>query len=271
MIGKTNVGGGKKSGQYVWKRQILKGALVENTDFTELYIIKDDSTGTLHFYYADSFDFVDVGFSLVNPQLAEFSAASEAQTFSPELQGKYLIGVKDSPSTSRINASYESSGEFLIKIGDSATFGRGGGFISSRDVNVYSATKEVLSTDFVVSDDPTAYPDGAEQDGYWYEKAAKVTGIDFGEITLASTAESVTVSHNLGTVPSWVALFPKEFAIVSGNTSANINGNAAYSGSSTSMRVASKANTLTETEITFAAYSSSYPFTETGYYWIAIA
>ena len=126
--------------------------------------------------------------------------------------------------------------------------------------------------DFVVSDSPTAYPDGGEQGGYWYELFdLKSFGIDFGEVTLASSAASVTVSHNLGVVPSWVALIPKSLATTNSSSLFNINGKTAYSAMSSNplIHVESAANTLSAEEITFATHSN--PFAATGYYWFALA
>ena len=98
-----------------------------------------------------------------------------------------------------------------------------------------------------------------------------VAGIDFGEITLASKATFVTVSHNLGVVPSWVALIPKSLATTSSSSLFNINGKTAYSALSSNplIQVESAANTLSAEEITFATHSN--PFAATGYYWFAIA
>lgn len=133
--------------------------------------------------------------------------------------------------------------------------------------------------DFVVSDSETAYPDGAEQGGYWYELFdLKSFGIDFGEVTLASTAKSVTVSHNLGVVPSWVALVPKEFGVPGSNdvyaSNININGMVGYSGSR--LLLSSVENILLNNEMTFNCYTTTnnkytYPFKAIDYYWFAIA
>lgn len=99
-----------------------------------------------------------------------------------------------------------------------------------------------------------------------------VRGIDFGEVTLASVATSVTVNHNLGVVPSWVALIPKVFRKPSGfDTHANINVNGVVG---SWVDVKEVENTLTDTEITFNCYKSSentYAFKATDYYWFAIA
>ena len=99
-----------------------------------------------------------------------------------------------------------------------------------------------------------------------------VRGIDFGEVTLASTAKSVTVSHNLGVVPSWVALIPKSFDNSSYKTLININGKAVFGANGSLMSRVVVTNTLTETEITFASQSdASHPFAAQDYYWIVVA
>lgn len=135
--------------------------------------------------------------------------------------------------------------------------------------------------DFVVSDDETAYPDGGEKDGYWYERFDNaVKGIDFGKVTLAETAEAVTVAHNLGVVPSWVAIIKTSLSSESSNrTTANINNTVIFVGPFSSILEvgsASTENTVSATEITFTSKGSSSTGNantfETGtYYWFAIA
>ena len=102
-----------------------------------------------------------------------------------------------------------------------------------------------------------------------------VRGIDFGEVTLASTAESVTVSHKLGTVPSWVALIPKTLSDFTGeNTYLNFNGKVVVRTHKSAIyglfAINTCENTLTTNEITFNI-SSTYQWYATDYYWIAIA
>ena len=125
--------------------------------------------------------------------------------------------------------------------------------------------------DYVVDNNESKYPDGGTQDGYWYEKVVEgVAGIDFGEVTLASTAASVTVSHKLGTVPSWVALIPKTLSDFTGNnTYLNFNGKVVVR-THKSVTINTCENTLTTNEITFNI-SSTYQWYATDYYWIAIA
>ena len=101
-----------------------------------------------------------------------------------------------------------------------------------------------------------------------------VRGIDYGEVTLASAATSVTVSHKLGVVPSWVALVPKILSFdVNKATYFNLNGFTLYTVfSSTSHTEKNAENILNSTDITFNVYSGhNSPFKATDYYWIAIA
>ena len=102
-----------------------------------------------------------------------------------------------------------------------------------------------------------------------------VRGIDFGEVTLASTAASVTVSHNLGVIPSFVALIPKTLSDFTGyNTYLNFNGKVVVRTRKTAtygfFAIDTCENTLTTNEITFNI-SSTFQWYATDYYWFAIA
>ena len=105
-----------------------------------------------------------------------------------------------------------------------------------------------------------------------------VRGIDFGEVTLASTAESVTVSHNLGVIPSFVALIPKTLSNSTDyNSYLGFNDKVAVKTMKTVTMISSNVvflsdceNTLTTNEITFNG-TRSEPWHPTDYYWIAIA
>ena len=99
--------------------------------------------------------------------------------------------------------------------------------------------------------------------------AKGVSGIDYGKVTLTGAPTSVTVDHNLGVIPSFVALIPINLSIHSGYTLANINGMVLRS-SSSYVYIAGATNTKTNTQVTFTSYSSSYEFYSGDYYWIAI-
>lgn len=100
-------------------------------------------------------------------------------------------------------------------------------------------------------------------------KAQGAGGIDFGEVTCASPAETVTVAHSLGLVPSYVLLIAKDFTAVNGYTYANLNNITLVRTPSSTWTLIGKAPTKTDTEITFKIFSS-YPFKTGDYYWIAI-
>lgn len=64
---------------------------------------------------------------------------------------------------------------------------------------VYGDYTEVdESFDYIVSDKENAYPDGAEQDGYYYEK---VGGAKVASGTFTSTETKITIEHGLGVIP----------------------------------------------------------------------
>lgn len=68
--------------------------------------------------------------------------------------------------------------------------------------------------DYVVSDKETAYPDGGEKGGYWYEKVGEgieefltcgyYSKVAIDEYIPASDSDSITVSHSLGVKPEGV-------------------------------------------------------------------
>lgn len=121
--------------------------------------------------------------------------------------------------------------------------------------------------DYIVSSSPDAYPEAGEQDGYYYEKVKDpVPTMEYGSVSCASEVASVTVQHSLGVVPSKVYLI-RDAGFTSGYGWAQLNGTAirCYSSSVHS----AKANTVTDTSITFIPYSSSYGWYGT-YTWIAI-
>lgn len=149
--------------------------------------------------------------------------------------------------------------------------------------------------EYVVSDNPNKYPDGAAHtDGFYYEKfdnstllpeniregidiwgvvgtlVEGIAGIDFGEVTLASASETVTVNHALGVAPSFVALIPKSLDSKNIATLINVNGKTIRK-SSSSWYVSTVTNTLTDTSIVFGTYSSMFNYPATDYYWFAIA
>ena len=215
-----------------------------------------------------------ISFSFVKQGSPAILQATATSTDLSQVTADFFVGLKGTVGVT--GATYEFITASICEVnGDSYTYtydpttaritvnGAMGGEIGSAE--------KIAFVDFTVSDDPTAYPDGGEQGGYWYEKVVEgVAGIDFGEVTLASTTTSVTVNHNLGVVPSWVALIPKILNRPSYDEIVeNINGKVLYN-SSYDLTLTSVNNKLTSTEITFATNGSSN-YKSTSYYWFAIA
>lgn len=267
-------GGGKSSGLYVWGKynadiglgeSINNIALANDGTSIDIYVkenlyIKEDGT---------------IGVQGEPYSTVSISSVVEDTCIVGMTPTKYCIGVDGNVYASPLSH-----------------------IAGSVDNCVANLVKVVKSTfiDFVVSDSESAYPDGAiHTDGYWYEKfdssvlipeniregidiwgvvgtlVEGVAGIDFGEVTISSNSvTSITVAHNLGVVPSWVALVPKVFSRISDTTNENVNGIALYHSRYGDTAFSTVTNTLTATEITFLADSRSYKFAAIDYYWFAI-
>lgn len=240
--------------------------------------------------------------------------------------GSNPINIKlSSPSIdlSTKDASYfvgmifdDSSGVLEIKSSTSVTYTLNDGTVSNitftwnantqiislnaswSQVHTFTTRHKKLFSGYVVSDNVSAYPDGAEQGGCWYELfdpttliAANiregvdiwgvigtvvegVSGIDYGTFKFTSSYKSnITVSHNLGVTPTHIIAITTQFTVV-GNSCCNViykggvNGAIVYSGG-WQMYTAGK-TTANSNYITFYL-SNSYFEPNATYYWIAIA
>ena len=85
----------------------------------------------------------------------------------------------------------------------------------------------MIKTDFlgyIVSDNETAYPDGGEKGGYWYEKVSEgITPEMFGctkmavdTFTLTSRTKitDYTISHSLGEIPKFIFIVAESLPTV---------------------------------------------------------
>ena len=72
-----------------------------------------------------------------------------------------------------------------------------GSTVASSDIYISDATQEKVNytfIDYVVSDSPTDYPDGGEQDGYWYRKAD--SGLNVWKKCLSGTITVTQANQN---------------------------------------------------------------------------
>lgn len=141
---------------------------------------------------------------------------------------------------------------------------------------------------YITSDSILSYPFNGQKGDYWYELVQ--SNVDWGEVTLTSDQDTITVQHNLGEVPKWAGIFPNEKVtnIVTGKTSTLyempfiLNGTQQYwqgaystSGSSAPSTFQYSRTPFTNSQITFTGRGTEYPFTYTGngwgtYYWFAL-
>mgnify|MGYP004653896051 CR=1 FL=1 len=191
----------EKKGLYAWKKCSVQKELAETTK-SNVYISTGASGGASYTYiYADSYSVdLDTGiFTLNNPQ----TYAGQVMYPPSALKGKYIIAVDASTGDTY---TPKTSGNELWFIPSDATLAGGTGYGSADTVTSYKVDilKSVL--DFVVSDDPTTYPDGGTQGGYWYEKVAgnAKSAVDYITPTSDIALYTTPVSHSLGIVPKYV-------------------------------------------------------------------
>ena len=147
---------------------------------------------------------------------------------------------------------------------------------------------------YVTADNEASYPDGGMQDGYYYVRFNPATliadniregvdiwgvigamsegasGIDFGSVTTTNDTDKVTVSHNLKTTPTWVALIPVLYATQNGSskTLVNMDGQTLYYASSSHKK---STGTITQDASTVTFNSTvGYVFKNTSYYWFVV-
>ena len=141
-------GGGKKEGAYAWKKcsRVTKNVTLSFTHTPpKTWTV---SSNDIDVHSVDSSFFIGFSGYYVNSEyIYEFVSANQAL-----FNGNY-ISYTYNPDTAQI------------------VFGS---TVASSDIYISDATQEKVNytfIDYVVSDSPTDYPDGGEQDGYWYRKA----------------------------------------------------------------------------------------------------
>ncbi len=125
---------------------------------------------------------------------------------------------------------------------------------------------------YITSDSILSYPLDGQKGDYWYELVQ--SNVDWGEVTLTSDQNAITVQHNLGEVPKWAGIFPNEkvqswsygssYATALGLIK---NGAKWQQIRGTSLYEESKAPILSNSSITFDQSYNFYPLT---YYWFAL-
>ena len=89
--------------------------------------------------------------------------------------------------------------------------------------------------DYVVSDKETAYPDGGEKGGYWYERVSEgITPEMFGctkmavdtfTLTSGTIVTNYTISHSLGEIPKFIFIVAESLPTVNNDIYNYVNTN----------------------------------------------
>ena len=198
---KNTLGGGKPEGLYVWKKNSYSPAVsLENPTFD--YISANVSSSSSDYTFGNfSFDISIIddwtkfftGFVNTNGYGSNFPSDGVFHNYSDNGNWNYTV--------SEVNLS---AGTVTIHIGGQC------GDYKSEGTYKYTGTKVVSEEikeflDYIVSDKETAYPDGGEKGGYWYEK---VGGFLTGTIT-QTTSGKKTLSFEYGSVKK-----PKAFYLM---------------------------------------------------------
>ena len=206
---KNTLGGGKPEGLYAWKKCSIsysEGGAVTHIDTT--FYSKGSLGVAIDVYYASSYTFNEDNavFELTNPTVKSVEHdTSDAKYFSLTGNQYFIIG---SPTGKTMYKSGASGGATRIINGTSCYVTC---YNTSYPYSVIEIEENHTFIDYVVSDKETAYPDGGEKGGYWYERVSEgITPGMFGCTkmavdTLILTADTklstYTVNHSLGKIP----------------------------------------------------------------------
>ena len=209
---KNTLGGGKPEGLYVWKKYSYSPAVsLENPTFD--YISATVSSSSSDYTFGNfSFDISIIddwtkfftGFVNTNGYGSNFPSDGVFHNYSDNGNWNYTV--------SEVNLS---EGTVTIHIGGYC------GDYKSEGTYKYTGTKVVSEEikgflNYIVSDKETAYPDGGEKNGYWYEKVGDgLTPEMFGctkmavdKYTFASKSTlNVPIPHSLGEIPKYLFIF----------------------------------------------------------------
>lgn len=204
---KNTLGGGKPEGLYVWKKNEVEYTSQNELDSDNMILIDNSSASAVRIYYSTSYSFdASTGLYTLNNPIASDVSYGKTQTING---GNYV--TLDSPSSPTMYTNNSISYTFYVDNGASTNREIMIALNSNKDeLKTYSAKANFTFIDYIVSDKETAYPDGGEKGGYWYEKV--VEGISpemFGLTKMAVDKYTPTAEDNLMTIPHSLGETPK--------------------------------------------------------------
>ena len=297
---KNTLGGGKPEGLYAWKKNEIGSELkvfnksVSTLPFNfasgsavvlngEIHILGSGYSGdyTKHYKW-DGSSWVSV--STLPYRFYEGSAV----VFNNEI---HLLGGNHDKTAhyKREGSSWTSVGTLPYTFYDSpAVIFDNGVYILGSSTSDYSTAHYLIIgyaptytfLDYIVSDKETAYPDGGEKGGYWYEKVVEGAKVSTGSITnTISSLENLVIEHGLGKTPTKFAVIASKVKSAGVSFSALYNTNCYlnyfYSDSmSTQIKSAEVTPTINDTTISIPSCMidfKKYYWAKVTYSWIAIA
>ena len=210
---KNTLGGGKPEGLYAWKKYSIGFKYKEaSVNKYENISIDTPQSGSIKVYTGSSYTFDEnTGmYTLVDPFEYSVKLNGATTTFTQ------IYVTYKSPTSA--NMWIHNSGNYGFQVynytSSGVTLNRNS---SDYPIMEYSAETEPTYTflDYIVSDKETAYPDGGEKGGYWYERVREITPEMFGCSKIAvdefiptanRSMSATTVQHSLGEIPKAVII-----------------------------------------------------------------
>lgn len=205
---KTLVEAAAKNGKHVWKRyEYTPAVTVKNPQVTLSKLSNSEATIT-----SNDFNIADIVSSY-----ADFLDGFKIGT------KPYLVKRNDSTYPLLIGtATYPTLTGVAVKLNDYSSSGLGYALVSNGTsvtscfgIYTYDGEKELRKAvigdviGYTVSDSSTAYPDGGEKDGYWYERVKEGIPLPPGYTKFAvdkvvfarDTSGTQQLTHSLGVIP----------------------------------------------------------------------
>lgn len=222
---KNTLGGGKPEGLYAWKKYSTLDVFVEkyiSTTEQKNNIFPYSSSNVLYKSSSYTFDKNTGIYTLVNPTSVSGAILQDAVHM---YNGEYFMLNANSGAT-MYKAPTSASQESGVTAFNSAYNGfsiQTYGNYERAPYYIYSNKSGTERTfiSCIVANDESAYPDGGEKGGYWYEKVGggltpemfgcTKMAVDTLILTAATQLSTYTVNHSLGEIPK-VILVMSEIA-----------------------------------------------------------
>ena len=209
---KNTLGGGKPEGLYAWKKYSTLDVFLEkyiSTTEQKNNIFPYSSSNVLYKSSSYTFDKNTGIYTLVNPTSVSGAILQNAVHM---YNGEYFMLNANSGAT-MYKAPTRASQESGVTASNSAYNGfsiQTYGNYKRAPYYIYSNKSGTERTfiSCIVANDESAYPDGGEKGGYWYEKIFEINPQMFGCTKMAidykiwaSASSSISYDHSLGEAP----------------------------------------------------------------------